>query len=114
MQLTIKDKDYNVKFGVDFVRALDEMHPVEQNGLKFGFSLSAKIPELLGYNIASLTDVLYMGTIKQSPRPSFNDVKEFVEDHEDIEALFDETIAELRKSNAGKLAMKDLDSKLEA
>ena len=35
MQLTINEKNYNVKFGVKFVRALDKAYPIEQQGLKF-------------------------------------------------------------------------------
>ena len=46
MQLKINDKTYNIKFGVKFVRALDKAYPIEQQGLKFGMALSAKIPEL--------------------------------------------------------------------
>ena len=43
MQLKINDKTYNIKFGVKFVRALDKAYPIEQQGLKFGMALSAKI-----------------------------------------------------------------------
>ena len=80
MQLVIKDKTYNVKFGVKFVRSLDKAYPIEQQGLKFGMALSAKIPELYAKNIASLADVIYHGTVTESPRPSLVDVETFVEE----------------------------------
>ena len=112
MQLTINDKTYSVKFGVKFVRALDKAYPIEQQGLKFGMALSAKIPELYAKNIASLADIIYYGTVTESPRPSLNDVETYVEECEDLEKLFDDVIQELSESNAGKSLMSELDQNL--
>lgn len=112
MQLVINDKTYNVKFGVKFVRSLDKTFPIERNGMKFGMALSAKIPELYAKNIASLADILYHGTVTESPRPSLADVETFVEEHEDLEQLFDDVIQELSESNAGKSLMSEMDKDL--
>ena len=112
MQLTINDKTYSVKFGVKFVRALDKAYPIEQQGLKFGMALSAKIPELYAKNIASLADIIYYGTVTESPRPSLNDVETYVEECEDLEKLFDDVIQELSESNAGKSLMSEMDQNL--
>ncbi|WP_311505323.1 tail assembly chaperone [uncultured Streptococcus sp.] len=112
MQLVIKDKTYNVKFGVKFVRSLDKAYPIEQQGLKFGMALSAKIPELYAKNIASLADIIYHGTVTESPRPSLVDVETFVEEHEDLEKLFDDVLQELSESNAGKSLMSEMNQGL--
>lgn len=112
MQLTINEKTYNVKFGVKFVRELDKAYPIEQQGLKFGMALSAKIPELYAKNIASLADIIYYGTVTESPRPSLNDVETYVEECEDLEKLFDDVIQELSESNAGKSLMSEMDQNL--
>ena len=112
MQLTINEKTYNVKLGVKFVRALDKAYPIEQQGLKFGMALSAKIPELYAKNIASLADIIYYGTVTESPRPSLNDVETYVEECEDLEKLFDDVIQELSESNAGKSLMSEMDQNL--
>nr|DAW30055.1 MAG TPA: tail assembly chaperone [Caudoviricetes sp.] len=112
MQLAINGKTYNVKFGVKFVRSLDKTFPIERNGMKFGMALSAKIPELYAKNIASLADILYHGTVTESPRPSLADVETFVEEHEDLEQLFDDVIQELSESNAGKSLMSEMNQDL--
>ena len=112
MQLAINGKTYNVKFGVKFVRSLDKTFPIERNGLIFGMALSAKIPELYAKNIASLADILYHGTVTESPRPSLADVETFVEEHEDLEQLFDDVIQELSESNAGKSLMSEMNQDL--
>ncbi|KXT74891.1 hypothetical protein STRDD10_00604 [Streptococcus sp. DD10] len=112
MELIINEKEYQVKFGVKFVRSLDELYPSVQNGLKFGFGLSTKIPELLSKNVATLADVLYVGTVGQSPRPSLSVIEDFIDNHEDIDSVFDEVLDELAKSNAGKSLMADLGASL--
>lgn len=112
MQLAINGKTYNMKFGVKFVRSLDKTFPIERNGMKFGMALSAKIPELYAKNIASLADILYHGTVTESPRPSLADVETFVEEHEDLEQLFDDVIQELSESNAGKSLMSEMSQDL--
>lgn len=112
MQLTINDKTYNAKFGVKFVRALDKAYPIEQQGLKFGMALSAKIPELYAKNIASLADVIYYGTVTESPRPSLAEVETFVEECEDLEKLFDDVLQELSESNAGKSLLSEMNQGL--
>ena len=112
MQLKINDKTYNIKFGVKFVRALDKAYPIEQQGLKFGMALSAKIPELYAKNIASLADIIYYGTVTESPRPSLTDVETFVEECEDLERLFDDVLQELSESNAGKSLLSEMNQGL--
>lgn len=112
MQLVIKDKTFNVKFGVRFVRELDKAFPNEQNGMKFGMALATKIPELLGFDIAALSDIIYFGTVTESPRPSQVDVDEYIENVEDIEKLFENVLDELRESNSGKLFMNQIDKEV--
>ena len=112
MQLVINGKTHNVKFGVKFVRSLDKAYPIERQGLKFGMALSAKIPELYAKNIASLADIIYHGTVTESPRPSLVDVETFVEEHEDLEQLFYDVLKELSESNAGKSLMSEMNQGL--
>ena len=97
---------------IKFVCALDKAYPIEQQGLKFGMALSAKIPELYAKNIASLADIIYYGTVTESPRPSLNDVETYVEECEDLEKLFDDVIQELSESNAGKSLMSEMNQGL--
>lgn len=106
MQLTINEKTVNVRFGVGFVRELDKRFPLEAKGVKLGMVLSMKIPEILGGDVASLSDVIYAGTVLEKERPSQQEIDEFIDKHSDIEALFDEVLKELEESNAGKRILK--------
>lgn len=106
MQLTINEKTVNVRFGVGFVRELDKRFPLEAKGVKLGMVLSMKIPEILGGDVASLSDVIYAGTVLETKRPSQQEIDEFIDNHSDIEALFDEVLKELEESNAGKRILK--------
>jgi len=107
MQLRLNEnKTVEVKFGVGFVRELDKNHPLEAKGIKLGMSLSMKIPEILGGDVASLSDVLYAGTFLEKERPTQTEIDNFIDEHEDIETLFDEVIKALEESNAGKRILK--------
>ncbi len=106
MQLTINEKTVNVRFGVGFVRELDKKFPLEAKGVKLGMSLSMKIPEILGGDVASLSDVIYAGTVLEKERPSQQEIDEFIDSHSNIETLFDEVLKELEESNAGKRILK--------
>lgn len=106
MQLTINEKTVNVRFGVGFVRELDKRFPLEAKGVKLGMVLSMKIPEILGGDVASLSDVIYAGTVLEKERPLQQEIDEFIDNHSDIEALFDEVLKELEESNAGKRILK--------
>lgn len=106
MQLTINEKTVNVRFGVGFVRELDKRFPLEAKGIKLGMVLSMKIPEILGGDVASLSDVIYAGTVLEKERPSQQEIDEYIDNHTDIEALFDEVLKELEESNAGKRILK--------
>ncbi|EOL41623.1 hypothetical protein RV11_GL002855 [Enterococcus phoeniculicola] len=113
MELTINNKDYLFTFGVKFVRELDKQRPIEQNGIRFGLALSAAIiPELKSTNIATLADVLYLANRTENPRLKQAEIDNYLDECEDIEALFDEVLKELGDSNAGKLAMRQLESRM--
>ena len=109
LQLEINGKTYGFKFGVKFVRELDKASPIERDGMNFGMALAVKvIPELQIANVATLSEVLYLANRTESPKISQGDLDNFIDEHEDIEALFDSVIKEISESNTGKLVMKSL------
>ena len=102
MQLTIKGKEYELNFGIGFLRELDKKCFIERNGVKFGASMDLKIPVLLARDTVTLSDVLYAATHSLKSRPGQKEIDEYVDENEDIEALFGEVFEELKKSNATK------------
>lgn len=104
MELNINNQDFSFKFGVKFVRELDKKFPIEQEGIQFGMGLTAKVyPELQTANIATLADVLFLANRTEKPKLSLSEIEDYVDDCEDIEALFDEVIKNITESNSGKL-----------
>lgn len=113
MVLTINGTDYVEKFGVGFVRELDEKYFVKsQSGVKFGTGLETKIPMLLTGDAVTLSEFLYLGTCTEDKRPTQKDIDDYIDNAEDIEGLFDEVLSELKKHNATKLISEKLEKNL--
>lgn len=112
MQLEIKGKTHNVKFGTRFVAEMDKNHVTEREGMKFGTGLQSTVPFLFERNVVTLAEIIYTGTVTESPRPSLNDVYDYIDDVEDIEKLFNDVLDELRQSNASKLFIAKLDKNM--
>lgn len=113
MFININEKATEVRFGIRFIRELDKVNTLEREGVKFGAGLELGIPRLMACDTAALSDILYIGTVTEKNRPTPSDVDAFVENHENIEKLFDEVLDELKKSNATKLKMAQLETQLE-
>ena len=101
MQLTINDKDYTFKFGLRFVRELDKQITTNENGIEFGVGTAIKLAQLVNAkDLAALSDVLLVANQTETPRIKAVDLDNFIEEHEDVEGLLKEVIAELEASNA--------------
>lgn len=105
MQLTIDGKKYDFKFGVGFVRKLDENYGIKQNGIPFGFGLARAIPGLNSYDPAVLAEVLQCAA-KQAI--NLTKIDDYLDDCSDLEKVFDTVLAEMSKANAVKLAVKKM------
>lgn len=101
MQLTINDKDYTFKFGLRFVRELDKQITTNNEGIEFGVGTAFKLAQLVNAkDLAALSDVLLVANQTETPRIKAVDLDTFIEEHEDVEVLLKEVIAELEASNA--------------
>jgi len=112
MQIEINKKKYNCVFGVKFIRELDKRFGLVRNDVNLGMALTTSLPQLLSGNIDTLSNIIYTATITENPRPSKDEVDDFLDNVKDIEAFFDETIKSLEESNAGKLAVRALKEEL--
>ncbi len=114
MQIKIKDKEFELNFGVKFVRLLDEHMPIKVNINGMGeqplsMALNRALPALQTYDTAMLSDIIYYALWKTTPRPSKEDVDDFLDDPKtNIEKLFKDVQAEMKKANAIKMALKNL------
>jgi len=112
MQLAIGNKEYNFRFGIKFIRELDKKYYIEKDGLKFGAALELKIPLILTGDAVALAELLYAATVTETKRPSQDSIDEYVENTEDIDGLFTEVVEELKKGNATKLKMQQVEKSL--
>lgn len=113
MIIAIKDKKYDVHFGIKFIRELDKKNFLEADGAKFGAGLELKASSLYTYDTAALSEILYVGTCLNKSRPSVEDIDTYIENHEDLEGLFCEVISELKKGNATRLKMEQMEKNLQ-
>lgn len=114
MVLTINGKECNVHFGIKFIRELDKKNFLEKDGVRFGAGLELKAPPLHSYDTVALSEILHAGTCcMEKGRPSVDDIDRYVENYDKLEELFDEVLSELKKGNATKLKMKQLEENIE-
>lgn len=119
MQIKIKNKNYDLNFGVRFVRELDKLAgmKIERNGVEqsFGMGVTMNLPSLNQYDPATLSDVLYCATWDNSKRPSQDAIDDYIDDPDtDLAKLFDETIAEMNKANAVKVVVNKMPKNMKA
>lgn len=113
MIIKINNEEHELNFGVRFVRDLDKRAGVlmgaggqQQN---FGMALTKALPGLQTYDAAVLADVIYCALHADKKRPSIDEIYDYIDNPDtDIAKLFKETQTEIKKSNAVKLAAKNL------
>ncbi|WP_040468059.1 tail assembly chaperone [Limosilactobacillus gastricus] len=113
MIIKINNEEHELNFGVRFVRDLDERAGVLMgtNGQQqnFGMALTKVLPGLKTYDAAVLADVIYCALHADKKRPSIDEIYDYIDNPDtDIAKLFKETQTEIKKSNAVKLAAKNL------
>ena len=107
MNLTINGKEYELKFGLDFINHLDKKYFIEQNGLKIGQGLISVIAQIEIGNPAILLDLITAATLKGKPK--VEEIKKFIENEADIEGLMVSFLSELEKSPMTRFTLKKLD-----
>lgn len=109
MKINVGNKNYDLNFGVGFVRELDQRNGVGAKGVKFGMGLTKTLYGMRVYDPACLSDILYSATWADKTRPAPEAVDRMLElEDTDIEKLFDDVTAELDKANSIKLAVKNM------
>ncbi len=114
MTLDINGKVCELNFGIGFIRDLDKKYFVQsKSGMKFGNGLEIKIPLLLVGDVVTLAEFIHMGTSRMDKhRPNMQEIDDFIDGAEDIDAVFSEVIDELKKSNACKRKLQEMEKEL--
>lgn len=114
MKLTIKDKEYELKFGFKFLNFLDEKYKTKDLANQdFGIGMEVIIPRLLIFDSKTLAEVIFAGCKACDKAPAIIDIYEYLEEVDDIEGLHKEVLEELKKANATKLRVTRLLEEIE-
>lgn len=110
MKFKIANKDYDLKFGLKFIRQLDEVYKVDYQGLEFGMGINLAFMNLNQYNPTALVEVIKAAVSHESSPPKLKQIEESVEDYADdndgLGKLFEEFLSELGKSKVVKDTLK--------
>ena len=107
MKLTINKKDYELKFGLDFINHLDKKYYIEQDGFKLGQGLTYAVIQMDLGNPLILLDLIMAATVTGA-KLKLDDVKTFIETEADIDALMNEFLAKLEKTPITRFTMNKL------
>lgn len=111
MEIEIKGKLRELKFGIGFIRKLDEAYTVEMHGIPFGMGLTMASAQLQQYNPTALSEVIRSASVGN---PSLRDVdkaiENYAEEHDGLGDLFEEVIGEMGKSPIVKDTMKRMEN----
>lgn len=101
MNININETEYNTHFGIGFVRALDQKYFTKGvGGAQFGTGLEVLIAKMKTGDVAALQEIIFTGI--EGKKPSQKEMDEYIDQAEDIDALMEEVIDELKKSNAAR------------
>lgn len=106
MEFTINGKDKELKFGIGFIRNLDEVYKADVNGIQFGMGLNMAMIQLQQYNPSALSEVI-KAAAKGSARLKDVDeaVEAYAEENDGLDSLFEEVIEEVGKSTVTKATL---------
>lgn len=108
MTLKIGNRDYELHFGIEFLREIDRDYEmkVERQGVHIGLGqgLAMVYTKLATYNPVAIYDVIKAGTITEQQKPSNKDIEAFLMET-DLEELVEGFFASW---NENKLIMRTL------
>ena len=114
MELEINGKIRELKFGIGFIRKLDEIYKVDYNGIEFGMGLNMANVQLQQYNPSALSDVIcaaVKGNVSQ--RQVDEAIEEYADENDGLGDLFESIIEEMGKSTIVKDSLKRVESLVE-
>lgn len=107
MEFEINGKERELKFGIGFIRKLDEVYKVEYNGIEFGMGLNMANAQLQQFNPTALSEVIrsaIKGNVSQ--RQMDEAIEEYADENDGLGSLFESVIDEMGKSTVVKDTLK--------
>lgn len=109
MEINIKDKDIELKFGMAFIRDLNKEAGLWREGINIGMALQKTLPAVLAGDLEAVVNVLYCGTAHiKVGRPKKTDFDDFMDNCDNIEKLTEDLIDALKEANLTKAPLKQM------
>ncbi|NJP37924.1 tail assembly chaperone [Alkalicoccus luteus] len=110
-EITINGKTYELNYGMEFLKRMDQRHKVENNGLSFGVGTTIAGVQLQQNNPTILQDIVECGlhNVKKD-KPASDQIEETIvqmfEEAEDPEKIFTDFLETFKKQPLLKAQMK--------
>lgn len=114
MEFVINGKERELKFGIGFIRKLDDVYKVDYNGIEFGMGLNMANIQLQQFNPTALSEVIraaIRGTASQKQVDEA--LEDYAEENDGLGDLFEQVIKEMGKSAIVKDSLKRVESLVE-
>lgn len=107
MIINMKGEEKTLKFGVGFVRKLDDLYKAQVEGIEFGVGLTVAHMHMAQRNPAALADVIRCAIPRGSTVVAVDQfVEQYAEENDGLEELFKGVEEALGKSSVVKSTMK--------
>lgn len=102
-ELTIGGQVYPFKFGIGFMREIDQKQKKTENGITKNIGLQMSIAGVIDGDIEDLINILDIANKTEEPRITRSVIEAHIEnDDTDIDALFKEVLDFLKRANVTK------------
>lgn len=102
MNITIDNKDYELKFGLKFIRELDKNHSQTEGGVTFGTGVQYAVGFLHEGNPIVLPEVIKAALAHTEVKPNDDAIDTWVESQDDLEKVFTDFLEQLKTTPVTK------------
>lgn len=99
MEFVINGKERELKFGIGFIRKLDDVYKVDYNGIEFGMGLNMANIQLQQFNPTALSEVIQAAVRGVTSQKQVDEaLEDYAEENDGLGDLFEQVIEEMGKS----------------
>ena len=114
MEFEINGKERKLKFGIGFIRKLDDVYKVDYNGIEFGMGLNMANIQLQQFNPTALSEVIQAAVRGVTSQKQVDEaLEDYAEENDGLGDLFEQVIEEMGKSAIVKDSLKRVENLVE-
>lgn len=87
MILTIGEKEYELRFGIEFIKRMDDAYKINAKGMEFGMGVESAVSYMAMENPTVLYEIIKAGTAHLNSKPSNKDVEAVLEKYAEEDKL---------------------------